>query len=596
MKIVCDACSAKYSIADEKVRGKVFKIRCKKCSNIIVVRGTDEQQPQDQYSQQADARTYDYDSAPGDDAVWHLVINQEQVGPMTESEVRERFARGEVDPETYTWREGFSDWSPLGTVDPFTDLQAAAQAAGMYAGGAADDGATVQSDPADLFAAASSGAAAGDDAAADLFGGSRSGGASDAMFGGNGAAAAGDDAAAQLSAEAERKLRGERNENSVLFSLNNLAALASETPKAASAASPSSSAPRPGGVANTGGSEGSGLIDIRSMAQIYHGDRSQSASAGSGSDDDLPVFGQSSFAAPAPVLLPTPAANTNNKPLYIMLGVIGVLVVAAAVLVVLVVKGSGRETVAAVDPATGAAMQAMQAPGDTAATGDTAAKPVDGDKAGAGADQGKSGDGAQGASATEKDDDKDERGAKTAAKTSSSRSSGSSTKRSGSSSGSSSSGSSSGGSSSGGSSGSSSSSSSSSSSGCLDEVGCLLADKPPACCSKYSGGGGGSKKSSGGGSSSGSSGGGNLPEQPSRSDISSAMSGIGGRVTSCGSKHAAKGEVKVSVKVAPSGSVSDVSVRSSPDAALGKCVADTVKSAKFPKTEKGITFSYPYRF
>src|SRR3954452_3157922 len=39
MKIVCDSCGTKYSIADEKVRGKVFKIRCKKCSHIIVVRG-----------------------------------------------------------------------------------------------------------------------------------------------------------------------------------------------------------------------------------------------------------------------------------------------------------------------------------------------------------------------------------------------------------------------------------------------------------------------------------------------------------------------------------------------------------------------------
>src|SRR5437763_13429422 len=39
MKIVCDNCATKYSIADEKVRGKVFKIRCKKCSHIIVVRG-----------------------------------------------------------------------------------------------------------------------------------------------------------------------------------------------------------------------------------------------------------------------------------------------------------------------------------------------------------------------------------------------------------------------------------------------------------------------------------------------------------------------------------------------------------------------------
>jgi len=38
MKIVCDACQAKYSIADEKIQGKAFKIRCKKCNHIIVVR------------------------------------------------------------------------------------------------------------------------------------------------------------------------------------------------------------------------------------------------------------------------------------------------------------------------------------------------------------------------------------------------------------------------------------------------------------------------------------------------------------------------------------------------------------------------------
>ena len=39
MKIVCGSCQAKYSIADEKVAGKVFKIRCKRCSEVIVVRG-----------------------------------------------------------------------------------------------------------------------------------------------------------------------------------------------------------------------------------------------------------------------------------------------------------------------------------------------------------------------------------------------------------------------------------------------------------------------------------------------------------------------------------------------------------------------------
>ncbi|HEY8925217.1 MAG TPA: AgmX/PglI C-terminal domain-containing protein [Polyangia bacterium] len=38
MKIVCDNCATKYSIADEKVRGKVLKVRCKTCENIITVR------------------------------------------------------------------------------------------------------------------------------------------------------------------------------------------------------------------------------------------------------------------------------------------------------------------------------------------------------------------------------------------------------------------------------------------------------------------------------------------------------------------------------------------------------------------------------
>ena len=43
MRIICENCSTKYSIADEKVRGKVFKIRCKKCGHIIVVKGVSDQ-------------------------------------------------------------------------------------------------------------------------------------------------------------------------------------------------------------------------------------------------------------------------------------------------------------------------------------------------------------------------------------------------------------------------------------------------------------------------------------------------------------------------------------------------------------------------
>src|SRR5687767_6220001 len=127
MKIVCDNCATKYSIADEKVRGKVFKIRCKKCSHIIVVRGgegaaaaaTTTQEPSEKSDggfPTDDAATVAARSTPAPagassgEAVWHLVIDREQIGPLTPEEVRAKFAAREIDVESYAWREGFADW------------------------------------------------------------------------------------------------------------------------------------------------------------------------------------------------------------------------------------------------------------------------------------------------------------------------------------------------------------------------------------------------------------------------------------------------------------------------------------------------------
>src|SRR5688572_20365417 len=38
MKFHCDRCKTRYSIADERVRGKILKIRCKNCSAVITVK------------------------------------------------------------------------------------------------------------------------------------------------------------------------------------------------------------------------------------------------------------------------------------------------------------------------------------------------------------------------------------------------------------------------------------------------------------------------------------------------------------------------------------------------------------------------------
>ncbi|MCE9571935.1 MAG: TonB family protein, partial [Deltaproteobacteria bacterium] len=135
----------------------------------------------------------------------------------------------------------------------------------------------------------------------------------------------------------------------------------------------------------------------------------------------------------------------------------------------------------------------------------------------------------------------------------------------------------------------------------MDEVGCLLAEHPPACCSIYGGkggggGGGGTSKPPVGGGGGGGGGDSDLPEELDRAAISAGVGNVKSRILGCGDKSSAKGEVKVSVKVSPSGSVSSVSVKNTPDAALGSCVASAIQKASFKKTQKGGSFSYPFIF
>lgn len=631
MKIVCDACSAKYSIADEKVKGKVFKIRCKKCSNIIVVRGNagaaaeePAAAPAGQFDQK-ETRVYDYGGYEGegappsaDDAVWHIVVDQEQVGPITAAEVGQRFAAGELDAESYIWREGFADWLPLSQVPEFTALAAGGSTttaqpssgedavASMFGAGAGyEDGGTSRSDPNDVFAAhaAKATAAAADDAddgADDLFG---QGGARTAKGRAEPAAGAGKAAVSPSS------LKGQRSENSVLFSLNNLAALASDSPKAAAAPVSSSSS---SGAAQHGGGEGSGLIDIRSMASAYLGAaKSSDAAPGGrsvGSIDDLPVFSTAAFSEPAVIIPSVGAGRGNNKLMYGLLGAVALLAIVLVVVVVVLVTGgddkpSTAGQVAVRSGGGGTAPQPDQPAGGTEPG--TAAGPAGTGATGGGAAGGGTDPAAGGAAAGAGSGSAEEPGAGTTGGGASGTADSGDRKPGGSTA------------SSDRKPGGSTTTSDRKPGGttatadkkppadkppadtggkCLDEVACLLADKPPACCAKYrgssgggGGGGGGTKPPSGGGGS-------NLPESLQKADISAGIGGVRARVDGCAAKSSAKGTVKVSVKVDGSGAVSSVTVRETPDAGLGSCVAAAVQKASFKKTQTGGSFSYPFTF
>ena len=583
MKIVCDACQAKYSISDDKVQGKVFKIRCKKCSNIIVVRGGAGAAEAPAPAPEKDTRVYDYGyeggeaaGGGGDDAVWHVVINSDQVGPMTAAEVQQRFAANEIDAETYAWREGFADWIPLSQVDAFADLvssgstttaaagNGSANVAAMFGGGGGGGGeeaGTVRSDPGDLFASASSGRAAVGDDDGDLFGSKPV-------------------TTKEQASTASSKLRGERNENSVLFSLNNLAQLASDKP--APMSSSSSGGSSSGQATGAAGGEGSGLIDIRSMANAYLGGSGSpggakpATSSAIGSIDDLPVFGGGGFSEPA-VIVPTARAQGNSKMMYILIGSVGLLAVAAIILVVVMLnKGDKKpDAVAVVDP-TGEPKKVGEGtkppedtkPDDTKKP-DVASPPEDTKKP----DVAKPPEDAKKPDDTKKPDvKKPDRPAVakvdpkkpvekpvTVAKVDPKKPVEKPVEK--------------------------------PAAGGCDEVSCVLSNYEGACCAKYKKGG--STKPTGTTPPAANSG---LPESLDRGMIAEGVGPVKAKVMSCGDKSSAKGTVKVSVKVNPDGGVASVSVKATPDPGLGNCVSSAMSRARFKKTQTGGTFGYPFVF
>jgi predicted Zn finger-like uncharacterized protein len=121
MKFYCDACNTKYAIADEKVRGKVLKVRCKKCENIITVR-----EARTPAGESASAPASADAGVPQEN--WYFAVNGVTTGPLSLDAIRGKFSTGEVGDEAYVWHDTFEKWEPVATVDTFAEALAAGQA------------------------------------------------------------------------------------------------------------------------------------------------------------------------------------------------------------------------------------------------------------------------------------------------------------------------------------------------------------------------------------------------------------------------------------------------------------------------------------
>ena len=332
MKIVCDACQAKYSIADDKIQGKSFKIRCKKCNHIIVVKTGGEGGATAPGSEKSKSSPSAAIPAAGQ-GVWHIVVDGDQVGPLGDAEVRDRLRQSQINSDTLVWKEGFADWVKLSTV-PELSAPTAKAAQGeprrsstresvrveTPAKAAAAPASNDDSADADVFGAATVITPAG---TADLFAAAMAPSAVPApvahapsspfLFGGSSVQASEPAAVATKSSgngAGSSHLTGQRNENSVLFSLSNLEALA--------VPAQSSGIRAPSSTTTT---EGSGLIDIRSMAAMTRNDGG--GQDGRRSFDSLPTFSTPQFSPVAPVLLPM-SSSGPPKWVYPILGLLGV--------------------------------------------------------------------------------------------------------------------------------------------------------------------------------------------------------------------------------------------------------------------------------
>jgi predicted Zn finger-like uncharacterized protein len=246
MKITCQACGAKYTIADDKVRGRKVKIRCKGCSAPIVV---DAQQPG---AESADAGTDASEAleaapqsvppaAPALDA-WSVNLSDTDQRTMTTEEIVAGYKSGLVTTDAFVWKEGMGDWvALLDSAELKPLLGAPAVAAAPFVAPAV----AASPQPAAVGAKRAGGRDAG---AVDLFGSVQTAGSEEEevatsapQFQGGALPAAGSTAYGD-----DDKLMGQRNENSVLFSLDALKAGVSDAPKPAAVMKKGAPPPRKG--------------------------------------------------------------------------------------------------------------------------------------------------------------------------------------------------------------------------------------------------------------------------------------------------------------------------------------------------------------
>jgi predicted Zn finger-like uncharacterized protein len=251
MKITCQTCQSKYTVSDEKVQGKTVKIKCRKCGATILVNSSG--------ATTSAADAVSISTTAGELGVSFLVnVAEGDQRTMSLPEVVDAYNASVVTADTYVWSDGMGDWQPLGQVE---SIVAALNVGAAAAAPTATPEPAAYAAPAPYAAPYAAAAAAPPPAAepAPRAAARRdSGRRGPDLFGGGMAAEEVASSAPAFNGRAPSPMAasGQREENSMLFSLSALTAKAApSSPVAASSSKTSASR------------EDSGLIDLRALAE-----------------------------------------------------------------------------------------------------------------------------------------------------------------------------------------------------------------------------------------------------------------------------------------------------------------------------------------
>jgi predicted Zn finger-like uncharacterized protein len=149
VNVTCDKCNKRYSIADDKVRGKSVKIRCKQCQNLISVQGPPVAAAGVELGGGAPGISGQWEeertrAMPAMDthSQWFAMVKGKQLGPFDLKALEERVKVGELTLRTYLWKQGMADWKRASDVPEVSMVFAGVVSAGAVGSGATATGPT----------------------------------------------------------------------------------------------------------------------------------------------------------------------------------------------------------------------------------------------------------------------------------------------------------------------------------------------------------------------------------------------------------------------------------------------------------------------